>query len=262
LKQHENILIAFDFEDYKTSLDETKISKPAHLNFVKKEVKGKINIDSIYFSGNYASIYFKSITEFNPECLREICGIHKSIWNQRKVPFLYVSTPTELRIYNCFKEPIDPDKDLDKIDQLEIERYTASDTEKHLHDLVSILGRVAIDSGSFWQDGIITGKFDVKRRVDNVLVQNLKEAKDKLKKQLPDSVIHDILTRSLFILYLEDIKATDKKFYSQFKKDTDSYSYLLKDKEATYKFYKHLETKFNGNLFHVSDIEEKKSYEF
>lgn len=258
MKKQENILALFDFEEFKINLDDKNISKSKY-HFLKNEIKGKINIDSIYFSGNYASVYFKTISSFSNENLKEVCRLHKSIWNQRKVPLLYISTPTELRIYNCFEEPIDPDKELNKINQIELEKYSINDTKEHLNRLVSLLGRAAIDSVEFWKAKKIIQKFSPKKRVDNVLIDNLKATKEELRKRKIDpNVIHDVLTRSLFVLYLEDIGATNAEYYNQFKKGSKSYFHLLADLEATYKFFKHLENKFNGNLFPVTDNEKKK----
>ncbi len=258
MNRQNNILSPFDFDDYLVNIKDRDISKSKY-DFIRKEIKGKINIDSIYFSGDIPTIYFKTITRFNNNNLKKICLLHKSIWNQRKVPLLFVSTPTELRIYNCFEEPINPDQNLEKLSQLELENYSIKDTQEHLEHLVSILGRVAIDSAEFWKDNLISRKLKPQKRVDAVLVKNLKETKDVLlKRKIPSNVIHDILIRSLFAFYLEDIGASDDKFYAQFQKGAKSYFDLLTYKKATYDFYKFLEIKFNGNLFPVTDVEKEK----
>lgn len=255
MNNHKNILEQLDFEGYIVNKNSNNLSDKRYL-FIKNEIAGKIEIDQLYFSGDYASIYFKSISNFDNHQLKEICKIHKSVWNQRKVPFLYVATPIEIRIYNCFDEPVDPNKDLGDISKIEIGRYSIHDTEKHLKRIVSLFGRIAIDSGDFWKNEEIIEKFNSSKRVDNVLVQNLKATKAQLEKQgIPTSVIHDILTRSLFILYLEDIGATDSEFYGEFKDEAFSYFHILSDNIATYKLYKRLEEKFNGDIFAVSDIE-------
>lgn len=258
MKKQSEILSYFDFDKYSVDINDKYISKSKY-HFIRKEIKGKINIDSVYFSGEIPSVYFKTITSFNGDTLKKICLLHKTVWNQRKVPLLFVSTPTELRIYNCFEEPIDPDQNLEKISQLELEKYSVEDTQEHLEYLVSILGRVAIDSTEFWKDNLISQKLRPQKRVDAVLIKNLKETKNKLRKhEIPTNVIHDILIRSLFVFYLEDIGASDDKFYDQFKKGAKSYFDLLTDRKATYAFYKFLEKKFNGNLFPVKAIEKEK----
>ena len=245
----------FDFKGFTVNINSRNLSNAQSL-FIKNEVKEKINIDELYFSGNYASVFFKTITNFDNESLIEICKLQKSIWNQRKVPFLYVSTPTELRIYNCFEEPIDPNTNLKAIEKLELLKYSTKNANEHLQNLVSLFSRVSIDSGEFWKDDKITQKFNHQKRVDNVLIKNLKDTKTELvKRKIPAFIIHELLTRSLFILYLEDIGATDAKYYHKIKKDANSYFHILTDIEATYNFYKFLEKKFNGNLFSVSDKE-------
>ena len=132
MKKQNKILSLFDFDQYRVRINDKDISKSKY-NFIKKEIKGKINIDSVYFSGDIPTIYFKTITSFNEDNLKKICLLHKSIWNQRKVPLLFVSTPTELRIYNCFEEPINPDQNLEKLSQLELEKYSVKDTQEHLN---------------------------------------------------------------------------------------------------------------------------------
>ncbi|MCF7859561.1 MAG: SAM-dependent methyltransferase [Candidatus Cloacimonetes bacterium] len=258
MKQPKNILSQFDFENHTISLDDDNLSKPQY-DFIRNEVKEKININSIYFSGDYASVYFKTISSFSPENLKEICLLHKSIWNQRKVPLLFVSTPTEVRIYNCFEEPINPEEEIEKLNNLEIEKYSEKDTQEHLNKLVPIFGRVAIDSGKFWKEQKIAEKFNPKKRVDTVLINNLKATKEKIRKRkIDDYIIHDILIRSLFILYLEDIGASDANLYDKFKVGAKSYFDLLTEKSAAYDFFEFLNEKFNGNLFPVTEIEKKK----
>jgi len=258
VEKEKNILSLLDFEEFKVDIDATKISK-SKFDFIRNEVREKIDIDSIYFSGEYASVYFKSITGFDNDNLIEICKLHKSIWNQHKVPLLYVSTPTEIRIYNCFETPINPEENLNRIDKIEIKRYSVNDTIEHLSNLVNLLNRAAVDSGELWKKEEIINKFNVKNRVDNVLVENLKNSKINLRdKGISETIIHNILIRSLFVLYLEDIGATDAKYYQQFKTGANSYFDLLSDSKATYFFYSHLENKFNGNLFPVTQEELEK----
>ncbi|NJO90156.1 MAG: N-6 DNA methylase [Chloroflexia bacterium] len=258
MKEDINILKPFSFDKFIKKPNDENLSKEQTF-FLKNEVESRIQIDGVYFSGNLASVYFKSITNFSPESFREICRIHKTIWNQRKVPFLYVTSPTELRVYNCFKEPVNPDTELDKLNELEIEKYSVTDTEEDLQRLVTVIGKAAIDSGEVWKNAEFANQFNISSRVDKKLIQNLKATKTELEKRnIPINIIHDLLTRSLFILYLEDIKATDERYYQGFKTNSSSYFHILEDTNATYKLFKAFEEKFNGDLFSVSDIESKR----
>lgn len=254
------ILSSFDFTDYLTKVDQENLKtspKEEWRRFIQKELLDKqIDIDYVYFSGNYAGVYFKSLTDFTPACLKEICVLHRKIWNQRQVPFFCISTPTEIRAYNCFKPPIDPDKNLNELSEIELFRYSTSDTAEHLENLVTLFSRIAIDTGTFWKEKSITKEFDTRNRVDQTLIRNLKFTGHKLRQLINNNaVVHDLLLRSLFVLYLEDIGATDSDFYQNFKAGSRSYFDLLGDKNATYQFFKQLETTFNGNLFIVTDVE-------
>lgn len=263
MKNNNQILKHLDFERFVKTADSQDLSKEQSI-FINKEVVGKVDIDGVHFSTNYATIYFKTISSFDTNSLVDISKLHKTIWNQRKVPFLYVSAPTEIRVYNCLKEPVDPDKDLKKIDDLELARYSVNDTKEHLEELVDILSREAVDSGRIWKNDEFTRHFETSRSVDSKLVQNLKEAKAKLeKRRISIDTIHNLLTRSLFILYLEDIGATEnsknsnKKYFENFKTGATSYFEILNDRNATYKLYNTFEKKFNGDLFAISEVEKE-----
>lgn len=263
MKEENQIRNSFDFENYLTRVDQENLkSLPQQqwARFIQKEIiENKIDIDNVYFSGNYASVYFKSINSFSPENLEKICLIHKKIWNQRKVPFFYVSTPTEIRAYNCFKPPIDPNKNIDDLKSLEFFRYSTSDTHEHLTNLLQLFNRVAIDTGKFWKDEKIAKQLEPKNRVDKTLIRNLQETRKLLINDgIEKSVVHDLLTRSLFVLYLDDIGATDANFYQNYEKNANSYFDLLDYKEPTCKFFDDLENSFNGNLFPVSNTEFEK----
>ena len=84
----------------------------------------------------------------------------------------------------------------------------------------------------------------------------MKETRRKLVQQgVPVDIIHDLLLRSLFLLYLEDRKATDQPFYDQYSKGATSYFNILESVDATYRLYGKLEQSFNGNLSPVGSGE-------
>lgn len=211
-------------------------------------------VDSIYFSGEYPSVYFKSVPAFTPDVIQSVVRIQRKVWNQGKVPFLYVESPTEVRVYNCYDTPRN-EIDVNAQDNLLL--ISASIQAKaDLEMLRTVFDKVAIESGSFWQEKKYADRIDVKKRVDRVLIENIKKTRKQLRLQgLEDDVIHDLLLRSLFILYLEDRKATDQAFYDKYLPGADSYFKILTDVSATYRLFDTLETAFNGNLSPVQLIE-------
>lgn len=225
-------------------------------------------IDSVYFNtdenGNsFPAVFLKRVSVFDEKTLEEIADTHQQIWNYKKVLFLYVYSETEIRIYNCSEKPLIKTKenlDYDReLKSIEIRTYNFSD-KKQLQELEQLFSRIAIDTGIIWtleEASSIREKINLQRRVDKYLVSSLVNTALQLEQQgLEVNFIHKIILRSLFLLYLEDRKATDEKFYSKIKKGATSYFDILEDVDATYNLYKKLEGHFNGNVFTVEKGEE------
>ncbi len=209
------------------------------------------NIDAMYFSGDVPIAYFKLLSSDFDET--EIIALHRRVWNQSRVPLLYVITPGELRIYNCFEKPANPE--IDELDTQErlIERFNLA---TGILEGLKKFSKSQIDSGAFWksEEG---QRFRSDRMVDQRLLKHLRITREKLHKRgLKYSVIHNLIGRSIFILYLEDRGAIDKDtFYNQFLDGATTYSDVIKDKSAVYRLFKKLKEDFNGDLFPVTDEE-------
>ncbi|MCI4442732.1 MAG: N-6 DNA methylase [Lentimicrobium sp.] len=238
-------------------------------SIVLYELKEKnFNVDSVYFNSDenensFPAVFLKKVTTFDEETSMEIADIHKKVWNFKKVLFLYVYSDTEIRIYNCSEKPIIKTKEnfkvLKELQNLEIKTYLYSDKEQ-LEELNKLFSRISIDSGIIWtlnDAKFIRDKINLQRRVDKYLVESLVNTAKQLANQgLEINFIHKIILRSLFLLYLEDRGATDKKLYSQIMTGATSYFDVLDDVSATYELYRKLEDYFNGNVFCL-DEEEK-----
>lgn len=234
--------------------------------FVINQVKD-FGIDEIYFStdenhNSYPAIFLKKVQKFDASALQQIAVAQKKIWNFKKVIFLYVYSETEIRIYSCAAMPLlieTDDFDFEKaLKTLEIESYIFSDRDK-LKQLQDLFSSIAIDTGILWtlKDAFeIRKKISLQRRVDKYLVESLTATTKLLEeKGLEINLIHKIIMRSLFLLYLEDRGATDAKFYSEIKEGAKSYFDILDDVDKTYALFKKLQEYFNGNVFTVDKDE-------
>ncbi|SDL44105.1 HsdM family class I SAM-dependent methyltransferase [Chryseobacterium taihuense] len=231
---------------------------------ILNEVKEKdFGVDLIYFNtdeetnNSFPAVFLKKVTNFNDvETLKDIAETQRKIWNYKKVLFLYVYSETEIRIYNCSEKPLIVTKDdfdyKKELKGIEINSYQYSDKQQ-LQELNKLFSRIAIDTGIIWtlEDAqFIRDKINLQKRVDKYLVESLINTSNQLENEgLEINFIHKIILRSLFLLYLEDRGATDKKLYSVYKKEASSYFDILDDAEATYKLYERLEDDFNGNVF-------------
>lgn len=236
------------------------------ISVVLNQVK-EFGIDAVYFNtdeneNSFPAIFLKKIKSFDTNSLKKIASTQKKAWNFKKVLFLYVYSETEIRIYSCSEQPIIITQDNfdydDELQKIEIKSYTFSD-KGHIQELNRLFSTIAIDTGIIWtleEAQFIRNKINLQRRVDKYLVDSLVNTADKLQEQgLEINFIHKIILRSLFLLFLEDRKATDEKFYSKIKKGAKSYFDILNDVNSTYDLFDKLEEHFNGNVFTLEDGE-------
>jgi len=230
--------------------------------------KNEFNIDMVYFSGDFPAVCIKKITSFDQDTSKDIADLQRKIWNSKIVLFLFIYNDFEIRIYNCAEKPILKTKDTDyeeELSRLSLVSATISD-HSTLQLIENIFSSIAIDSGLIWtyEDDLaekIRNQIDIRRKVDKYLVKSLiKLAKDLYHHSglVNIDMIHKIILRSLFLLYLEDRGATDEDFYKRIKEDARSYFDILDDVDATYELFIKLDTHFNGNIFSVSDEERSK----
>lgn len=223
---------------------------------------GKIGADKVYFSGDFPAILFKEVSAFNTDALQQISEIQHKAWNYRKVMFLFAVSDTEIRIYNCYEKPkyLKPDADFN----FELKPYEIFESKKtdktNLEILVELFSRVGVDCGLIWtSDYGIREKVNIQRRIDRFLVQSLVDTAELLNKDIKNKeIIHGLLMRSLFILYLEDKGAAQEAgLYEKIKKGAENYFDILDDVDATYRLFAELHKHFNGNVFPVIENEQQ-----
>ncbi|MFA7173827.1 MAG: hypothetical protein WC340_10500 [Kiritimatiellia bacterium] len=177
---------------------------------------------------------------------------------------LFAQSDTEIRIYNCFEKPVYlPDnEDLsNKLDSLEIVKFDECSDSKVVNDLLTIFSRIGVDCGLLWSPNYEFHKqVSTKRRLDKFLVNCLKSTACTLEQRGLEGnseIIHALLMRSLFVLFLEDRGAAKEAgLYERVEKGATSYFDILKSPEATYRLFRELEKHFNGNIFPIIENEE------
>lgn len=207
-------------------------------------------VDAINFSGENPFIYFKKLSTIDLTKIREL---HRKIWNEGRIPLLGIITPQEVRLYDCFDTPASKEEDLQSKQRGKSFRNTLEDIE----EISMLLHQSKIDSGSIWEENF--GKsILIKNRVDRKLVHNLSIARQKLHENyaMPFNIIHDLLGRSLFSLYLQDRGILTPEIFPD-KKDVKDFFELLDYPKASIKLFDYLKTKFNGDLFPVTDVEKQ-----
>lgn len=237
-----------------------------------KQVREKIGANAVYFlrdiDGNakIPLIYFSIIQKHEPQ---KIAELHRLAWNLGEAPLLFIVTPDELLIYNNYVAPEKTNKnELDPSIAL-IEKLSLAEGIAAQYNALQKYHRSLLESGEYWRT--VKKRFDVHNRVDITLMSNLRIMRRTLINQISKrtneekgkitSIVHALLSRSIFIKYLEERKDSNgatvfpTNFFSTYMKDANGYSDLLTNKKATYQLFKSLEEKFHGDTLQVSEYE-------
>ncbi len=194
-------------------------------------------------------IYFKFF-DCQPST-EAIIKLRTTVWNQGRVPTLWIITPDAVRIYDSFARP----ESYETEDSHLLERLTRiGEGFKRLKE-VETLHKGSFDSGAFWQS-VYGQKINRSQRVDVSMLADLSKTVEILTTPelmapvpaLDASIAHALLGRAVFVSYLQDRSILDETFFEKTYRCT-SFKELLEDKKATYIFFKWLRDTFNGNLF-------------
>jgi type I restriction-modification system DNA methylase subunit len=239
-------------------------AKDISQRYIFKQVSEKLGTDAVFFlrteSGqSIPLIYFHKLESNDRDA---IAKLHKQVWNMGQAPLLFIVLPDIVLIYNAYEQPkILPNGQLDDeagfIEELELFVEAKSEFDK-----LKKYRRSELLTGNYWQK--YSKHFNDKNRVYQTLLDNLEFMRSQLlKKGLPTEVVHNLLTRSIFIKYLEDRTDNNghnvfpKGFFSKFSPNARNFTDLLSDKNATDELFQYLNSKFNGDVFAI----DKNGYE-
>ncbi|MDQ2714846.1 MAG: SAM-dependent methyltransferase [Chloroflexota bacterium] len=243
-----------------TSKDSAQDPLIAELDVTWHEARDKLGIDAIYFVANAPVIYFKRFEAFDRE---EVARLHCNVWNQGRVPLLFVILPEDIRIYNGYETPRRTTDELDEPSRLD---YDLNPPDRRspdqLWERLEIFTRVAIESGDFWHH--YGSYFDKETRVDQKLIENLRYIRRQLITEEPElspRYAHSLIGRSIFALYLQDrdvLTAGENGFFTRrFGNGYMRYTDLLTSYQVTYNFFELLHQQFNGDMFPVTHEEKE-----
>lgn len=191
-------------------------------------------------------MYLKVLSDPSPHSVAEL---RSRVWNHGRIPTLWIVSDQGVRIYDAFARPDGRDSD---------------DWSHHLLGQLRVIGneledmegfhRRNFDDGSFWHSG--SGKrIDTAQRVDQALLRDLQQTEKLLRDyELPSTVAHALLGRTVFVKYLEDrgiLLPEHLLAHGQARE----FKELLGDVSGTRSFFNWLRQTFNGDLFPQTDLE-------
>jgi hypothetical protein len=211
---------------------------------VKRHLPG---ITAVYFAGDVPLIYFSTHARIDRST---IATLHKRVWNDSRVPLLFVIDPGQILVYDAWAEPTDDPEQIDDGKRL-IRRLTALD------DLLKNLEqfrRSHLDTGAYANE--LAHRFDVSSRCDFTLLRNLEITRERLIEDgLSDDAVHNLLIRSILLLHLEHREILKPSFYESFQRGAKKLTDLYPNRDLTYEAFARLAEQFNGDLLPVEPCE-------
>ena len=216
------------------------------------------DVDSVYSVQNIPVAYFSRLSDADPARLWKL---HKNVWNQSKVPLLYVILPHEIRVYNSYATPTETPEEFARGGNLlrRLEELTSVETARRRirNELVGHkYDRLHLDTGVFWTtpDG---QRIRRESRADQCLLRAMNQVRRHLLQGgLSNEHAYALLGRSILVRYLEDRGILTSEWISYLTDGrVDGYRAALPDPDTTYLLFERLVQRFNGDLFPVLDGE-------
>lgn len=235
------------------------------------EYAKKYGADAVYFrrfdDGRppIPQIYIYDNTDKNLDA-EEIGELHRKLWNSGRVPLFFIFSKTDVRIFNCFRQP-NFDKDNQKFTSYPLETIKlAAEIEEQLElEKIKAFSAKQFDNGSFWQTSDYKDEFKLSDSAYEKLLTGLKQVRREIIKRdiLPEKITQKLLVMSILVKYLEEREDNEgnrvfpKHFFKEFAKEAENFVDILKTKGAPLKLFDYLSKHFNGEIFRWDNVRER-----
>ena len=217
--------------------------EPAHGVYLDEDARIKCQArefspDALWRSDSALTVYFKSTPEVPSE--DEVAQWHREIWNQGFAPLLWVVSPQKIELYNGFDRPR-------KTGDAATHRLrTFQKIKNELDDLDAFAGRLAMETGRFWQQ---TSAVNRKNSVDRQLLSDLSALeRDLVEVGMDRSGAQGLIGRAIFTQYLIDRQIVTEQFLRD-NYDRHTLPTILRTPPATEQLFDWLRKTFNGDMF-------------
>ena len=196
--------------------------------------------DALWKGDSALTVYFKSEPEAPSG--EQIAGWHQEIWNRGFAPLLWVVSPEKIELYNGFGRPRQSGN------AAEHRLRTFERIESELEELDAFAGRLAMETGRFWQEQDAS-RIDRKTSVDRQLLSDLAALeRDLVQADMSRPDAQGLIGRSIFTQYLIDRRiVTTRRLANVYGHGT--LAAILRDRRATKQLFDWLRETFNGDMF-------------
>ena len=235
----------------------------SRLRSVLKDGRVGLNADAVFSAQNTPTTIFKDAGA-NAPTEKQIAQWHEAAWNVGVAPLLWIVTPTDVRLYDCYASPIKESPQQIATQPLDV---FPLDAEERLRTLDEMCGRFATETGAFWSSAI-GQKIDRRHRVDRELLGEIKALEERLThippaasgvqplRDTPEEVraardfAQRLIGRCIFTSYLMDRGIAQPFLPVDFPTDVAE---MFASVDTTFKLFTWLRNTFNGDLFPMDD---------
>lgn len=230
--------------------------RAARMRAVFSDERVGLNADAIFSAQNAPTSIFKDAGHETPS-EADLRHWQEAAWNVGVAPLLWIITPTDVRLYDCYAAPEQTDNQTDQAPQ-PLDSFVLDSVDR-LRALDAQCGRVATETGAFWSSAI-GSKIDRRHRVDRELLAEISALEDRLtilgKPQTDRALAHarDIaqrfIGRCIFTWYLLDRGIAQPFLPSSL---PDDLSAMFATPSNAFALFDWLRATFNGDLFPMDD---------
>jgi hypothetical protein len=221
-----------------------------------------LRADAVFSAHGTPTTIFKDAGDHSPT-ETQIHAWHEAAWNIGLAPLLWVITPTEVRLYNCYASARWPKGK--PISSTAMDAF-ALNAEERLRLLDTMCGRLATETGAFWSSPI-GQSLNRRHRVDRELLSEINALEERLTLLPPASqrpmfddpldelhasrdFAQRLIGRCIFSLYLVDRQIAQPFLPSTLANDVVN---MFATVNTTFELFRWLRAKFNGDLFPMDD---------
>ena len=229
----------------------------ARLRAVFENERVGLNADAVFSAQNVPTTIFKDAADTLPSD-KDIRHWHEAAWNIGAAPLLWVVTPTDVRLYDCYASPRQSGPHASAVPPA-LDRFVI-DSEERLRALDGACGRLATETGAFWSSSI-GAKIDRRHRVDRELLAEINALEMRLidltprtasphARVLARDLAQRFIGRCIFTWYLLDRGLAQPFLPVDIPADLSA---MFGTPETTLSLFSWLRTTFNGDLFPMDD---------
>ena len=191
----------------------------------------------------------------HPPSEADLANWRDTAWNIAIAPLLWIVTPTELKLYDCYWSR-STHKDVPNSPLL---RSVKISDREGLRKINAECGRFSTETGAFWSSDI-GRKINRRHRVDRVLLHEIKALEESLiqESQLASGdlthargLAQRFIGRCIFTWYLLDRQIAQPRLPKGFPQRLED---MLASKENAFALFGWLRDTFNGDLFPMDDL--------